>query len=66
MRDAQMIKDAKNQVVDESFDGLRPMIKARARGNNVCTGMGQPQHILQVNSVIRRFARHDHEPAILL
>ena len=42
MRDAQVIKDAENQVIDERFDGLGSMIKARAGRNNMRTRMGQP------------------------
>ena len=63
MRNVQMVKYAKDQVVHQGFNCLRSMIKPGAGGNYVGTSSSQAQHILQVNGVVGSLAGNNYQPA---
>ena len=61
-----MIKDAEDQVVYQIVDCLRAMVETRTCRNNVRACTSQPQHVLEMNSVIGSLTRHNHKPASFL
>jgi len=65
MRDIKLIQDPEAKVIDKFFYRFRPMIKSRARRQDLGPGMREPQHILEMNGVVRRFTRDEHEPSPL-
>ncbi len=40
MRNSELIKNAKDEMIYQGFNRLRPMIEARARRQNLRTGAG--------------------------
>src|SRR5436190_22043968 len=63
MRYVELVEDTKAQVLDQLVDRLRPVIKARARGHDAGTGVGEFQQVLEMDGVIWRFARDEDELA---
>ena len=56
-----MIENAEDQVVHQSFNGLRSMIKTRTRRNDMRARARQAQHVFQVNVVKGGFAHHQDQ-----
>ena len=63
MRNVELVKYPKAQVLDEVVDRRWPMIKTRARGQYLSSGPCEAQHVFQVNGIVRRLARDQHELA---
>ena len=61
-----MIEDAKDQMVNERFDGLWLVIETGARWNDMYTGTRQAQHVFEMNGIVGRFSRHQHQATTFL
>jgi hypothetical protein len=61
-----VIKYPKDKMVNQSVDGLGTVVEARTGWNDVRAGLAQAQHVFKVDRIVRRFARHQHEPAAFL
>ena len=66
MRNRELIKNAKDQMIDEGFDCLRTMIETRARRQDLRSGARQLQKILEMNRIVWRLSRYQYQlPALL-
>src|SRR5205085_2760529 len=59
VRDAELIEDAEDEMIDEFKDCLRAMIETGAGGQDARARVREAQHVLQVERVVRRLARHE-------
>jgi len=63
MRDAQVVKNTKYEMVDQRFYRPWPVIEARAGRYDVRAGPSETQHILEMNRVVWGFARNENQSA---
>src|SRR5580765_5408154 len=66
MRNVELIQNTKTQMLDEIVDGLWPVIKSRARRQDAGPGVGQLEHVFEMDRIVRRLTRHEYESAALL
>ena len=58
MLNTEAIEGFANNEIDQLGDRLRLLVKGRHRRQNLSSGFGQTQQVLQMNLVERGLARH--------
>src|SRR5688572_14756295 len=66
MRNIELIENSKTQVLDQIVDRLWPVIKPGACGQYTRARVRQPEHIFEVDRIVRRLARNEHELSAFL
>lgn len=66
MWNRELVQNAKDEMIHQGLDRLRPMIEAGARRQNLRAGPRQLQKIFQMNCIVGRLSRHYDQLAAFL